>query len=184
MPPCSNWFLSQSSWVQRTALALRTSPARVLRNLPLALEMCTPPLELVLQPLDALARRNLPPASERCTQRLALRHTQQELAQQNLPLELERCTPRQATMQHAPQGLEKHSSSKRWRHVLHHRCRCGICDRWCCALHTCSVTELGLLHRVLTPTVMTFESESSYASGWNTTTAQRKRLTPTRCICL
>ena len=35
--------------VQRAGLALRTAPAQVLRDPPLARELCTPPLELVPQ---------------------------------------------------------------------------------------------------------------------------------------
>ena len=44
--------------------------------------------------------------------------------------------------------LEKHSSRRRWRNVLHNRCHCGISDCWCCVLRRCSVIELMYLSRV------------------------------------
>ena len=88
--PCSNRFLSQSSWVQRGALALQHAVERVRVSLTLALERCTL--------LQVLARRSLQEL-ERCIPR-------QELARRSSPLTVERCTLPQEEARHILLALE------------------------------------------------------------------------------
>ena len=136
------------------------------RSLPFVQERYTPPQELVRHTQRAWARRNLPRVLERHTQRLVLvRHTEQELAQHNCPLELARRPPRQATVQRGPLGLEQHSSHQALEKCIPPQVPVRKSDRWCCVLHRCNVTGLGLLQHIKNAVAMRVDTCSDHGGS-------------------